>query len=363
MKIHAVYGYDLPSTSVSGNSNSSITTRFPNGPWQSMMSNSECTMTMSASAAGVVSMSIVAGAYNFGNYRFKINGNIKEMVPVVGPTSNLYFGVSLTAGTGFTGSTLCGLTSDTDLGNVTLLLTTSLIPGFAIGTAYYFEFNLNFATNTINRRLNGKPLPPIAMPAWMATAVSATPGGLSVYVAMGAIQSGYSIQQGQTHGFSWKDFYCVEWEAGELPQFLGAVKVAKVPAAAVSASAWTASTGTPTSVIKSGYLPNIPITAPTLTTDDPMTPGSITYDASALPQNAVIAGVLVRGRSAVTAAATGNLGIALSVAGVDTPDTNVAMVAAQTFYDRMYSSDKTPAGLAWTLPSLAGLTVKVKPKV
>lgn len=363
MKIHAVYGYDLPATGVSGNFNSSITTRFPNGPWQSMMSNSECTMTMSASALGVVSMSLVARQYNFGNYRFKINGDLKEMVPNLGPSSNLYIGVSLTAGTGYNGSVLFGLTSDTDLGNQTYLLPTSLIPGFVLNKAYFFECNLNFATGTIKRRLDGKPLADLVMPAWMTTAVSATPGGLSVFLAMGSVGGSYNIQNGETHYFSWSDFYCVEWESGELSQFLGPVKVAKVPVAAVAAPNWTPSTGTPTSVLKTGYLPNIAITAPTVTTDDAMSPGSITYDTSALPQNAVIAGVLVRGRSAVSAATTGKLGVALSVSGVDTADTDVAMVAAQTFYDRMYSSDKTPAGLAWTLPSLAGLTVKVKPKV
>lgn len=362
MKIHAIYGYDLPATSVSGNSNSSITTRYPNGPWMSMMSNSETTMTVSASAAGVVSMSTVARQYNFGNYRFKMNADLKEMVPALTPASNLFIGVNLTPGTGYNGSHLFGLTSDTDLGNSTALLFVNEIPGYVVNKSYLFECNLDFPNQVIRRRLNGKPLSTIAMPAWMVTAVSATPGALSVFVAIGHL-GGYSIQNGETHFFQWSDFCCVEWEAGEVAQFLGPVKVAKVPINAVAAPNWTPSTGNPTSVLKTGYLPNVAISAPTVTTDDAMSPGSITYDTSALPQNAVIAGVLVRGRSAVSAATTGKLGIALSVSGVDTTDTDVAMVAAQTFYDRMYSSDKTPAGLAWTLPSLAGLTVKVKPKV
>lgn len=362
MKIHAIYGFDLPNTAVSGSGNSSLTTRFPNGPWQSMMSNSECSMTVSASAAGVVSMSIVAGQYNFGNYRFKMNANLKEMVPALTPTSNLFIGVNLTAGTGYQGSHLFGLTSDTDLGNALALVFTNDIPGFVLNKTYNVECNLDFANQVIRRRLDGKPLSNMAMPAWMITAASATPGALSVFVAIGHLGS-YSIQQGQTHLFTWSDFYCIEWEAGEVPQFLGAVKVAKVPVAAVAASTWTPSTGTPTSVLQSGYRPNIAIGAPTLTTDDAMTPASITYDTSSLPANATIAGVLVKGRSAITAAATGNLGVSLTVSGVETSDTNVAMVAAQTFYDRLYSSNKTPAGLAWTLPSLAGLTVKAKPKV
>jgi len=363
MKIHAVYGYDLPATGVSGNGNSSLVTRFPNGPWQAMMPNSETTLSVSAAATGLVTMSLVARQYNFGNYRFKINADLKEMVANLGPTSNLYIGVSLRPSTGYTGNVLFGLTSDFDLGNQTYLLTIGEIPGYVNNTAYYFEFNLNFDTKVINRRLNGKPLAAVAMPAWMTTAVSATPGGLSVFLAMGAVQSGYSIQNGETHFFYWSDFYCVEWEAGEVAQFLGPMKVAKVPVAAVDAATWTPSTGTPTSVLKTGYLPNIAIAAPTVTSDDAMSVASITYDTSSLPQNATVAGVLVRGRSAVSAATTGKLGVSLKVGADETPDTDVAMVAAQTFYDRMYSSSKSPAGLAWTLPSLAGLTVKAKPKV
>lgn len=362
MKIHAIYGYDLPTTGATGSGNSSLYTRFPNGPWQSLMTNSECSMAVTASAAGVVTMSITANQYQFGNYRFKMNANLKEMVPALTPTSNLFIGVNLTAGAGYQGSHLFGLTSDQDLGNATALLFTNEVPGFVLNKAYNFECNLDFPNNIIRRRLDGKPLSNMTMPAWMATAVSATPGALSVFVAIGHLGS-YSIQQSQNHQFLWSDFYCIEWEAGELPQFLGAVKVAKVPVAAVAASAWTPSTGTPTSVLQSGYRPSIPITAPTVTSDDAMTPASITYDVSSLPVNAVITGVLVKGRSAITAAATGNLGISLTTGGVETPDTNVAMVAAQTFYDRLYSSNKNPAGLAWTLPSLAGLTVKAKPKV
>jgi len=359
MKIHAVYGWDFPATGASG----AGSTRLPNGPWQAYTSNAETTTSVSTSASGVVSMSIVARQYNFGNYRFKIQADLKEMVANLSPTSNLYIGLSLTVGAGFTGSNLFGLTSDVDMGNALALLSTGIIPGFVINKAYFFECNLDFAAGVIRRRLDGKALPSVTMPAWMLTAVGATPGSTSVFTAIGAIQVNYSIQNGETHFFSWSDFYCVEWESGEVPQFLGPVKVAKVPIAAVAAPAWTPSTGTPTSVLQTGYRPNIAITAPTVTSDDPMSQAAITFDTSSLPQGIALLGVAVKGRSAVSAAATGKLGVSLTSGGVETPDTDVAMVAAQTFYDRMYSSSKSPAGLAWTLPSLAGLTVKAKPKV
>lgn len=362
MKIHAMYGFDVPATGASGNGNSVGYTRFPNGPWQTMLPNSETSLAVQTWTDGWVRMALTAGAYNFGNYRLRMSADIKEMVPAVGPTSNLWFGVRVKAGTGFTGTGLVNLSSAIDINNLVALANND-IPGWAIDKSYYVEFNLNFATNTIKRRVDGKPLADLAMPAWMATAVSATPGGTSVYVGIGHTFS-YSIQQGQTHYFWWRDFYCVEWEAGELAQFLGPQVVEKVTIDAVAATGWVASTGTATSVLKTGYSnPSTPIASPTLTTDDAMTPAAVTYTAALIPANAAINGVLLKGRSAVTVNATGNLGVSLTVGGTETADANTAMVAAQTFYDRLTYLTKTPAGLPWTQQALAGLTVKIKPKV
>jgi hypothetical protein len=363
MKIHAMYGLDLPTTNATGNGSNVLITRLPNGPWQSMSTNSETNFSIQVWTDGWLRMGIGAGAPNFGNYRFRAVADIKEMIPVVTPTSNLYFGVRVKAGTGYTGSTVVTLSSAVDINNLVNLFQITDLPGYVIDKSYYVEFNLNFANNTIDRRVDGKPLAQMAMPAWMATAVSASPGGTSVYVGIGASFS-YSISQGQTHYFWWRDFYCVEWEAGELAQFLGPQVVEKVPVDTVAATAWTASTGTATSVLKTGYSnPSTAIGAPTLTTDDAMTPGSITYNPTNIPVNAVLNGILVKGRSAVSVNATGNLGVSATVGGVESSDANVAMVAAQTFYDRMLFLTKTPGGLPWTQPALAGLTVKAKPKV
>lgn len=363
MKIHAMYGLDLPNTGASGSGNSSLVTRLPNGPWQTMLTNSETSLACGTQPDGWMRMLLTAGQYNFGNYRFRMAADIKEMVPVVGPTSNLWFGVRVKPSTGWQGTGLVNLSSAVDISNAVDIVSQTQIPGWVLDKAYYIEFNLNFATNTIKRRVEGKPLPDMAMPAWMATAVSATPGGTSVYVGIGH-NSSYSIQQGQTHYFYWRDFYCVEWEAGELPQFLGPQVVEKIAVDTVTSTGWVASTGTPTSVLKTGYSnPSTPIASPTLTTDDAMTPASITYNASVIPQNAVVNGVLLKGRSAVSVNTTGNLGVSLTVGGVETPDVTTPMVAAQTWYDRMFTAPKTPGGLPWYQPNLANLIVKLKPKV
>lgn len=328
-----------------------------------MMTNSGTNFNVTRGADGWTTMLLGANQYNFGNYRFRMAADIKEIAPVVSPTSSLWFGVRVKAGALYTGQTVVTLSSAVDINNLVNLVLTTELPAYAIGKSYYVEFNLNFATNTINRRVDGKPLAPLTMPAWMATAVSAAPAGTSVYVGLGASTS-YSIQQGESHYFYWRDFYCVEWEAGELPQFLGPQVVEKIPVLAAVATGWVASTGDATSVLKTGYSnPSTPIGAPTLTTDDGMTPASITYNASVIPQNAVINGVLVKGRSAVSVNATGNLGVSLTVGGVEAPDVTTPMVAAQTWYDRMLYAPKTPSGQPWYQPNLAGLTVKLKPKV
>lgn len=364
MKIHAMYGLDLPSTGATGVSNvNGQYTRFPNGPWQTYIPNTETSLAVGTQPDGWVRMLLSAGQYQYGNYRLRVTADIKEMIPVVGPTSNLYFGVRVKPSTGYTGSGLVYLSSYAELNNVLDIVTSASIPGYALDKSYYVEFNLNFATNTIRRRLDGKALPDITMPAWMATAVSATPGGTSVFVSFGH-NSSYSIQQSQTHYFYWRDFYCVEWEAGEVDQFLGPQVIEKVTIDTATATNWTASTGTATSVLKTGYSnPSTPIASPTLTTDDAMTPASISYTAALIPVNAVVNGVLLKGRSAVTVNATGNLATSLTVGGVETADVTTPMVAAQTWYDRMQYLSKTPSGLPWTQPALAALTVKIKPKV
>lgn len=364
MKIHAMYGLDLPTTNATGSGNSALVSRLPNGPWQTMMTNSECSLAVSVFTDNWMRLALSAGTPNFGNYRFRIAADIKEMIPSVTPTSKFYFGVRVKPSTGFSGPNVVSLSSAVDVSNLLSLFATTDLPSYALDKSYYLEFSLDFATNTISRRVDGKPISSMTMPAWMATAVSATPGGTSVYVGLGAGQTNYSISQGQTHLFYWRDFYCVEWEAGELAQFLGPQVVEKLPVDTVTSTNWVASTGTPTSVLKTGYSnPSTAISAPTLTTDDPMTPASITYNASAIPNNSVINGVLVKGRSAVSVNATANLGVSLSVGGVESPDANTAMVAAQTWYDRMIYLTKTPSGNPWYQPNLAGLTVKLKPKV
>jgi len=364
MKVHAMYGLDLPTTNASGaGALAPLQTRFPNGPWQTYIVNTEINLAVSIFTDKWVRMDVSAGQYNYGNYRFRMSADIKEMVPSVGPTSNLWFGVRVKPSSTYTGNGLVHLTSVIEITNMFDIVTKADIPGFVFDKPYYVEFNLNFATNTVKRRVDGKPLSDLIMPAWMATAVSASPGGTSVCVGIGH-NAQYNITQGQTHTFFWRDFFCVEWESGELAQFLGPQIVEKVPVSAVSAPTWTASAGDATSVLKTGYSnPSTGIATPTLTTDDAMTPASITYNASAIPQNAVINGVHVKGRSAVTAATTGNLGVSLTVGGVETPDATTPMVAAQTFYDRIFSAPKTPAGNPWYQPNLAGLTVKLKPKV
>lgn len=361
MKIHAMYGLDLPSGGASGGP---LATRLPNGPWQTYVTNGETTTSWTMDVAGWVMLSCLAGAYNNGNYRFKISADLKEIVPTLSPTSNLYIGKRLKTGQLYSGSNVFGVSSNNDVNNNVIIFSTSDLPAYAIGKSYYLETNLNFATSTINRRVDGKLLTPIAMPAWMATAVSATPGGTSVFLGIGWNGTSYSIQNGETHKLYWRDFYCIEWEAGEVVQFLGPQVVEKIPANAAVATGWVASVGDATSVLKTGYSnPSTAIGAPTLTTDDPMTPASITYDASVIPQNAVINGVVVKGRSAVSVNATANLGVSLTVGGVETADTTTPMVAAQTWYDKMFTAFKTPAGQPWYQPNLAGLTVKLKPKV
>ena len=363
MKIHALHGLDSPSASAFGlNANNAATTRVANGPWQTYISNTETSQVHGTLADGWFSANVKAAQYNFGNYRFRYSADLKEVVPNLGPTSNIYLGVRIKVGTGFTGSNVCQLASSVDVSNMILLFSLTDLPAYAINKAYYLEVNLNFATNRIERRVEGKPLASLAMPAWMATAVSATPGGTSVWFGVGAGQTGYSIQFNETHYFYWRDFYCVEWESGELPQFLGPQTCVKVPVDTVVAPGGVASTGTATTVLKAGYVGQ-PLATPTLTTDDAMSTVSITYDASSIPANAVLNGIAVKGRSAVSVNATGNLGVSLTVGGVETPDVTTPMVAAQTWYERLFSAPKTPSGLPWYQPNLANLTVKLKPKV
>lgn len=361
MKIHALYGFDFPALDATGAGRTAgLVTRFANGPWMTNVGNTEITFRASTNA-GAMACQVTAGTYNYGNYRCKVSASIKEMVASITPTSNLWFGLRVSFATGYTATSFAGIASDTDISNGVTLLQRSDVAGFAIPFVGHLEFNLNFSTNTINRRLNGLPLSPIPMPAWMGTAVSATPGAFGLYVVVGAMAP-YSITQGQTHTFSFRDFFCVEWEAGETQQFLGPWTVDKLVVDTAVANTWTPSTGTPVTVLKTQYSGGS-LTTPTVTSDDAMTPASITYLASAIPNNVKIAGVLVKGRAAVTVATTGNMGISATVSGTESADTVTPMVAAQTFYDRLWSSDKSPTGLVWNQPSLAALTIKAKPKV
>ena len=361
MKVHALYGFDFPAVTLVGASTTSgQTTRVANGPWMGTVSNTECTLRCQTNS-GWFTATLTAGAYNYGNYRLKVSASIKEMVAAITPTSSLWFGVQISFATGFTGAVLAFVASDMDITDSLSLLQRSDVTGFALPFVGRLEFNLNFATNTIQRRLNGLPLPSITMPAWMATAVSTTPGTKGLFVGIGATTS-YSIQQGQSHNFSFRDFFCVEWEAGETQQFLGPWTVDKLVVDAATAPTWTPSTGTPTSVLKTQYNGGS-LTTPTVTSDDAMTPASISYLASAIPNNVKIAGVLIKGRAAVSAATTGNLGISATVGSTESADVVTPMVAAQTFYDRLWSSDKSPTGLVWNQPSLAALVIKAKPKV
>lgn len=361
MKIHALYGFDFPALVATGAGRTTgLVTRFANGPWMTSIGNTEITFRASTNT-GYMSCQVTAGKYNYGNYRCKVSASIKDMVASITPTSNLWFGLRVSFATGYTATSFAGIASDTDISNGVTLLQRSDVAGFAIPFVGHLEFNLNFSTNTINRRLNGLPLSPITMPAWMATAVSATPGAFGLYVVVGSM-SPYSIQEGQTHTFSFKDFYCVEWEAGETQQFLGPWTVDKLVVDTAVANTWTPSADTPTSVLKTQYGGGS-LTTPTVTSDDAMTPASITYLASAIPNNVKIAGVLIKGRAAITAATTGNLGISATVGATESADTVTPMVAAQTFYDRLWSSDKSPTGLVWNQPSLAALIIKAKPKV
>ena len=363
MKIHAMYGVDFPNTSASGAGPlAPLRTPIPNGPWEVYHSNTEVSASYN-STDGWFNCSMLFGTYNFGGYRFKVSANLKSVVADLSPTSNLYFGWRFKTVTKYDQTTIAALHSDQDVANVTQLFAKTDLPAYAIAKTYYLELNLNFATQRIERRVNGLPLVSLAMPAWMLTAVGASPGGTSVYLGIGA-PNVTTFVQGETQAFSFRDVYCVEWEAGELAQYLGPQVVEKVAINAATATGWVASTGTATSVLKTGYSnPSTPVGAPTLTSDDAMTPASITYTATAIPQNAIVNGVVVKGRSAVSVNATGNLGVSLTVGGTETADVTTSMVAAQTWYDRLVASTKTPGGLPWTQASLAALTVKAKPKV
>jgi hypothetical protein len=365
MKIHALYGLEMPPAGVSGAGTvTALNNLLPNGPFQIYASNTEATTTWALQTDGWMLCSLNVGTVNYGSFRFKANVNVKDMVRDLSASSNIYIGLRMKFGTVFTGTTILGMCSDTDQANLVAVISTANLPAYAANKSYFLEVNLNYTTGMINRRVDGVVAPAIAMPAWMLTAVSATPGALLTMFSFGGIGTNYSASQGQVHTYSWRDFHCVEWESGEVAQFLGSQTVVKVPVAAVAATVWTPSTGDVSSVFKKGYAnPTSPLATPTATTDAAMTAGSITYDASVIPLNTKILGVLVKGRSAVTGATTGHLGISATVGGTESADVDTTMVAAQTWYDRMLSLTKTPAGLAWTQPAIAGLTIKVKPKV
>lgn len=362
MKIHLMSGWDFPTTSIGGSGSSIARGAIPNTMFEIMAVSGDEFITATVTALGWMSVYTTVVAGNWGNNRNRIHGNLKTAIPSIGPTSNLFHGIRYSVASVSPDSQVLSYMSSYDAGDLVVFSKTDL-PGYAVNKEYYLEHQLDFVNGVVNRWVDSKPLASLPIPAALKTAVSATPGASEIWLALGSLYSS-AVPQGSPCYWSWRDMYYIEWEAGEKPQPLGPVVINKLPVSAVGAPAWTPSTGTPTSVLKLGYSnPTNGLTVQTVTTDDAMAQGSITYDASSIPLNAKVKGVAVKGRTAVTVNATANMGVSLTAGGAETADANTAMVATQTFYDRMYSSDKNPSGQAWTQPNLAELTVKVKPKV
>mgnify|MGYP001564586621 CR=1 FL=1 len=364
MKIYGMYGWDFPTAGAQGPSGfNTVLTPIPNTPFSGCAQGIDTQIGWTVDVNGwFVYNTYRNGTVTGGPYRHRMMADWKTVVPNMSATSNIFVGCRFQVTGLHNAPEVMALSPANDGLTITLFLTTDL-PAYAINKAYYLEYQLDFANSKINRWVNGSKLSSITMQAWMLTAVSATPAGNSIWHNVGA-NGAYNIGNGERHQFSIRDMYVIEWDVGEVAQPLGAQTVTKLAITNVAAATWTPSTGTATSVLKTGYSnPSTPVALPTLTTDDAMTPASITYDASAIPLGAVINGVLVKGRSAVTVNATGNLGVSLTVGGIESPDTTTPMVAAQTWYDRIFAAPKTPAGNPWYQPNLAGLTVKLKPKV
>lgn len=371
MKIHAMSGWDFPTTTIGGSGASSGRGPIPNTMFEIFATNGDEVISAQVDANGWLRQTTTIVATNWGNWRNRIGGNLKTAIPTIGPTSNLFHGIRHKVIAVSPDTQLVSYMNSFDAGgtNALTVFSKSDLPGYALTNPvkeYYLEHQLDFVNSVVNRWVDGKALTPLPMPAFMPTAVSAVPAGQELWLALGALVSS-NVSQGTPAYHCWRDMYYVEYEAGEKPQPLGSVIIDKLPIAAVDASAWAPTNpaaGTVTSALKTGYSnPSSGVTTPLVISDAAMSPAAITYDATSIPLNAKVKAVCVKERGVVTAATTGNLGVSLTVGGVETADVNIAHNATQAYFDKVYSSDKNPSGQPWTQPNLAGLTVKAKPKV
>lgn len=369
MKIHVMSGWDLPTTSIGGSGAGAVRGPIPNTMFEIMASNNDEFITATTTALGWLSVYTTVVSTNWGNWRNRIAGSLKAAIPSIGPTSNLFHGIRYSVASVSPDSQVISYMNSYDAGGVnsTVVFSKTDLPGYALNKEYYLEHQLDFANNVINRWVDGKKLSPVPMEAFMKTAVSATPGTQEIWLALGALVSS-NVSVGNPCYWSWRDMYYIEWEAGETPQPLGPVVINKLPIAAVDANGWAPvnpASGTTLAAMQRGYSnPSSGITTPLVLSAEALTPAVITYDASAIPLNAKIRGVNVKTRGVQwTAAPIGKVGVSLTVGGVETSDVDVIYGVTQSFTDRVFITDKNPSGQAWTQPNLAGLTVKVKPKV
>lgn len=369
MKIHAMSGWDVPTTSIGGSGSNSARGAIPNTMFEILAVSGDEFITAQTTALGWLMVYTTVTANNWGNNRNRIHGNVKTAIPSIGPTSNLFHGIRYSVASVSPDTQVLSYMNSYDAAGTTALTVFSKtdLPAYALNKEYYLEHQLDFVNGVVNRWVNSKALAPLPMPDFMKTAVSATPAGQELWLALGALLSS-SVPLGTPCYWSWRDMYYIEWEAGEKPQPLGPVAIDKLPIANVAAPAWTTvnpATGTVLDALKKGYSnPSTAINTNYVLNDEPMSQAAITYDASAIPLNAIVRGVNVKTRGVQwTAAPYGKVGVSLTAGGVETADVDITYGITQIFVDKVFGADKNPSGQAWTQPLLAGLTVKVKPKV
>jgi len=369
MKIHVMSGWDVPTTSIAGSGSNLVRGPIPNTMFEIMATSSDEFITAQTTALGWLMAYTTVTNTNYGNNRNRIHGNVKTASPSIGPASNLFHGIRYSVASVSPDTQVLSYMNTYDAGGANALTVFSKtdLPGYALNKQYYLEHQLDFVNGVVNRWVDSKALAPLPMPTFMLTAVSAAPAGQELWLALGALLSS-NVPSGTPCYWSWRDMYYIEWEAGEKPQPLGPVVIDKLPIANVAAPAWTTvnpATGTVLDALKKGYSnPSTAINTNYVLNDEPMSQAAITYDASAIPLNANIKAVNVKTRGVQwTTTPYGKVGVSLTAGGVETSDVDVTYGGAQIFVDKVFGSDKNPSGQAWTQPLLAGLTVKVKPKV
>jgi len=240
----------------------------------------------------------------------------------------------------------------TQMGSALNLLLTSNFPqGAAVNTEYYVEWCIDMPNSLFRARVDGIEVPSVAL----STTIKNNLKSGANLLMWGSYNTGVT----SALDIYLKDGYVLEKTPdGLMSGWLGPQSVKVLPVSEFIGP-WTTSGSSPKDVLNSPMPTSADRLTPLVSSDNDATEATLKFDTSQI--TGLIKGVSVNVMMQKLQGRVGNLESTITAGGVESAKTTIVPVNTMAMYTQQVLSAKAPNGGAWTIESLAGATLKLKP--